>query len=106
MRFRRPNGKQGKLTLGRVDLSAKGSPDEPAIGMPLTLAAARRLAFGIQHERATEKDAFVTARRAKLCGPHGRRMLLTAGRNRLYRAACQSQDPDLARQGQDPGPTP
>ncbi len=66
MRFRRPNGKQGKLTLGRVDLSAKGSPDEPAIGMPLTLAAARRLAFGIQHERATGKDAFVTARRAKL----------------------------------------
>ena len=66
MRFRRLNGKQGKLTLGRVDLRARGSPDEPAVGTPLTLAAARRLAFSIQHERATGKDVFATARRAKL----------------------------------------
>src|SRR6516162_3895988 len=47
MRFRRPNGKPAKLTLGRVFI--KGANDdepsgEPVLGGMLTLRAARRLA--------------------------------------------------------------
>jgi integrase len=56
MRFRRPNGKHGKLTLGPVDLSGKEAPSEPKIGHPLTLAAARALAAEISRQRARDLD--------------------------------------------------
>jgi integrase len=66
MRFRRPDGRQGKLTLGRVDFTSKeSSSSEPVIGAPLTLAAARRLAIQIQHERAQGRDVISAALRAK-----------------------------------------
>ena len=41
MRFRRPDGSPGKLTLGSVDLSGKEAQGEPVLGAPLTLTAAR-----------------------------------------------------------------
>jgi integrase len=65
MRFRRPDGRQGKLTLGRVDLTSKASSVEPIIGAPLTLAAARRLAVRVQHERAQGRDVIAATLRAK-----------------------------------------
>jgi hypothetical protein len=34
LRFRRPDGKTAKLTLGPVDLSGAETPDEPVIGAP------------------------------------------------------------------------
>jgi integrase len=64
MRFRRPDGRQGKLTLGRVDFTSSSSL-EPVIGAPLTLAAARRLAIQIQHERAMGRDVIGAALRTK-----------------------------------------
>jgi integrase len=56
LRFRRPNGRQGKLTLGPLDLSRRESESGPIIGTPLTLRAARRLAADIQHQRALGRD--------------------------------------------------
>ncbi len=66
LRFRRPNGKTAKLTLGRVDLSSKQVEAEPALGAPLTLAAARRLAGQLQHERARGKDVVAARHREKI----------------------------------------
>jgi len=56
MRFRRPNGKPAKLTLGPVDLSGKEAESEPVLDWPLTLAAARRLAAEVLRQRAMGRD--------------------------------------------------
>ena len=56
MRFRRPNGKTAKITLGPVDLSGTETPADPVLGAPLTLAAARRLAAELQRQRAIGRD--------------------------------------------------
>jgi integrase len=56
MRFRRPDGSSAKLTLGPVDLSGTESEGEPVIGMPLTLASARRLATDVHRSRARGRD--------------------------------------------------
>ena len=66
MRFRRPNGKTAKLTLGQVARLIKEDkqpkkrreePDrDPVVRDALTLAAARRLAGEINHRRARGED--------------------------------------------------
>jgi integrase len=56
MRFRRPNGKPAKLTLGLVDLSGQEAESEPVLDSPLTLASARRLAAEIHRQRAMGRD--------------------------------------------------
>lgn len=56
MRFRRPDGKHAKLTLGVVDVSDMEPSDEPVIGGPLTLAAARQLAAKVNRDRARDVD--------------------------------------------------
>lgn len=56
LRFRRPNGKPTKLTLGPLDLSAKEAPTPPTIGHPLTLASARALAAEIARQRVRGRD--------------------------------------------------
>jgi len=56
MRFRRPNGKSAKLTLGPVDLSGKEAEGEPVLDSPLTLASVRRLAAEIHRQRAMGRD--------------------------------------------------
>lgn len=56
MRFRRPGGRQGKLTLGPVDLTGESELAEPTLGSPLTLAGARKLVGQIQHQRAQGRD--------------------------------------------------
>lgn len=56
MRFRRPNGKPAKLTLGPVDLSGHEAESEPVLDSPLTLASARRLAAEIHRQRAMGRD--------------------------------------------------
>ena len=69
MRFRRPNGKPAKLTLGPVDLSGKEAASEPVLDSPLTLASARRLAAEIHRQRAMGRDVIAdydaTRRRQK-----------------------------------------
>jgi hypothetical protein len=51
LRFRRPNGRSGKLTLGRVDLSGKETSDDPVMGGALTLGQARVLANQIDRKQ-------------------------------------------------------
>jgi integrase len=61
LRFRRPDGKPAKLTLGPVDFSAE-SKDEPVIGGPLTLPQARELAAAIDRRRARGQDVIAEER--------------------------------------------
>jgi integrase len=55
MRFRRPGGKIGKMTLGPV-LTGGEISAEPTIGTPLTLRAARQLAAEISRQRSLQQD--------------------------------------------------
>jgi integrase len=67
MRFRNPHGKRKKLTLGPLDLSGrKVTDDVPAIGQPLDLLAARRLAAHVNTQRAHGHDVVANFKRAKL----------------------------------------
>jgi integrase len=62
LRFRRPgSGRAAKLTLGRVDITGAAADAPPAVGRPLSLAAARRLAAELQHQRALGKDVAAEA---------------------------------------------
>jgi integrase len=56
MRFRRPDGRPGKITLGPFDASGRELAGEPQIGMPLSLAAARQLAAEVHRQRALGRD--------------------------------------------------
>jgi hypothetical protein len=56
LRFRRPDGRSAKLTLGPVDFSDRETKDEPVIGGALTLRAARQLANKIDRQRAMGLD--------------------------------------------------
>jgi integrase len=55
-RFRRPNGRSAIMRLGRVDLSGKESAEEPKVGDPLTLAAARALCADLERQRLRGRD--------------------------------------------------
>jgi integrase len=56
MRFRRPDGKAGKMTLGVVDFSGVEPAEAPVVGMPLTLSGARQVAAQIHRDRMMGKD--------------------------------------------------
>jgi integrase len=56
LRFRRPDGRPAKMTLGRVDLGDVETTDEPVLGGALTLRQARELANRIDRQRATGID--------------------------------------------------
>jgi integrase len=56
LRFRRPDGKPAKLTLGPVVTGEGETADEPVLGAPLTLGQARELAARIHRERARGID--------------------------------------------------
>jgi integrase len=64
LRFRRPDGRTGKLTVGRFDPLGE-LEGEPVVGGPLTLAAARRLASDIMRQRALGKDVISDYNTAK-----------------------------------------
>ena len=55
MRGRRPDGRQGKVTLGPLDLSPRDE-GEPTLGAPLSLRAARVLANQLLRQRAKGVD--------------------------------------------------
>lgn len=85
LRFRRPNGKPAKLTLGSLDLSGREAEIEPIIGHPLTLAAARALAAEIGRQRNRDRDVIEDFRAEKR---RRRFALLERGSNTFGRAAC------------------
>jgi integrase len=63
MKFRRPNGKLARFTLGYFDPNAKG---DPVTGGPLSLQMARALAADINRQRATGIDIIGDRHRSKL----------------------------------------
>lgn len=65
LRFRRPNGRPAKLTLGPLDLSGKEAPAQPTIGHPLTLASARALAAELGRQRVRGRDVVADHEAAK-----------------------------------------
>jgi len=56
LRFRRPDGRPAKLTLGPVDFGEREITGEPVLGQPLTVVAARALAATLNRERARGSD--------------------------------------------------
>jgi integrase len=56
MRFRRPDGRPAKVTLGPFDQSGRELKGDPQIGQPLSLQAARQLAAQVHRERALGHD--------------------------------------------------
>ena len=65
MRFRRPGGRDARITLGPLDLSGRELTGDPQIGMPLTLAAARQLAAAVHRERALGRDPIADRKTAR-----------------------------------------
>ena len=65
LRFRRPDGRTAKLTLGRADLSGRHGVNQPTIGDPLTMAEARWLAADVNRQRARGRDVIVEQARAR-----------------------------------------
>jgi len=65
MRFRRPNGRNGKLTLGKVDVDSPELTEDPVIGTKLSLASARLLAVQVNRQRAMGRDVIADLVAAK-----------------------------------------
>jgi integrase len=65
LRFRRPDGRPAKLTLGKCDLSDTEVSDAPVLGGALTLRQARELAASIDRERARGIDVVEQRKTAK-----------------------------------------
>jgi integrase len=100
MRFRRPNGKTAKLTLGPLDPTGRERAVEPTIGQPLTLAGARALAAEIGRQRARDLDVVAEHRTEKR---RRRAVLLERGANTFGRAAQEFiDDHKVARTGRKP----
>ena len=56
LRLRGPDGKQGKMVLGPLDLSGREIAGVPITGQPLTLSAARQLAATLLRDKAMGTD--------------------------------------------------
>jgi integrase len=65
MRFRRPDGKPGKIVLGSLDLSGREIKGDPKVGQPLSLVAARQLAAQVHRERAMGADVITDHKAAR-----------------------------------------
>ncbi|MET4275162.1 integrase [Bradyrhizobium sp. F1.2.2] len=62
MRFRRPSGEQGNLSLGPFDASDREAVDTPVIGQALTVVEAHALAAAINLQRARGIDVIALQR--------------------------------------------
>ncbi len=98
-RFRRPNGKQGNLTLGPLDTSGR-EDHAPTLGHPLTLAGARALAIELGRQRSRDIDVIAVRRTEK----HRRRVsLLESSANTFGAAVREFVDERVVRKtGQKP----
>jgi integrase len=85
LRFRRPDGRPGKLTLGPVDISGKEMPANPVMGAPLTLAGARALASEVHRQRAMGRDVIADHAAAK----HRRGVEAEEGAKNTFAAAAK-----------------
>jgi hypothetical protein len=95
MRFRVGGGRIGKLTLGRYAESEM--PDDPVIGQPLTLAAARQLAAQVHRARALGRDPVAEHKAAK---QRRRAVIIEAASNTF--AACSQGIHSATREQKGP----
>src|ERR1700693_565000 len=89
LRFRKPNGKPAKLTLGPVDVSGvepASAPSLDSLGAPLTLAGARQLAAEIHRQRAMGRDIVADMKATK----HQRRVAIREGAANTFAAAVMA----------------
>jgi integrase len=93
MRFRRPDGRPGKLTLGSFDASGREQKDDPEVGQPLTLAAARQLATAQHRRRALGEDVIADYKARK----HRQRTELIDRSKNTFAAAVRAYVDDYAR---------
>lgn len=93
MRFRRPTGQIGKLTLGRADASGRELKDDPEIGQPLTLAAARQLAAKVHRERELGRDPIAEHKARK----HRQRAELVHHSNNTFALAARAYVEEYAK---------
>ena len=87
LRFRKPNGKPAKLTLGPVDLSGvepTTAPSLKSLGAPLTLARARQLAAELHRQRAMGRDVVADTKATK----HQRRVAIRENAANTFAAAA------------------
>ena len=108
LRFRRPTtGKSAKLTLGPLDASGTEVPDEPKIGDPLTLAAARTLAAAIGRQRVRGRDVVADHAAAKSREKFERETKSKntfVGGDQLLRGVRQEEDEAMVVDGSVPRP--
>ena len=93
LRFRRPDGRSAKLTLGPLDTSAEPA-DEPVVGGPLTLGMARELAAKVHRERKRGVDVVAEekAKKERKRREHTERFANTFGA--AVRDFCHAYKPD------------
>jgi integrase len=89
MRFR----EFGKITLGPFDASGRELVDEPTIGMPLTVAAARRIAAEVLRQRALGHNPIADHRAAV----HRQRAKQEQDANNTFAAAARAYIEEYAR---------
>jgi integrase len=85
LRFRRPDGTIANFVLGPVDLSGSSPGGEnPKIGQPLSLVAARQLAAKVNAERAAGRDVVADRKASK----HRQRVAVAEARANSFAAAA------------------
>jgi hypothetical protein len=100
LRFRKPNGKPAKLTLGPVDVSGVEQDGTPVLGAPLTLAGARSRIRDPSPARPGSRR-YRRPRRLQASAPHRARRkrgkrLWSLGPP-VHRRTCEATDAALAR---------
>jgi integrase len=85
MRFRGPDRKSAKLTIGPADLTGRKSVENPEMSGPLTLAEARLIAATINHQRASGADVIAERKATKLRA----RLKIADDRNNSYPAVLR-----------------
>jgi integrase len=92
MRFRRPGGKIGKVTLGPVSTAGEIA-GEPTIGMPLTLRGARQLAAEVHRQRSLSRDVIADQRAER----HRRRAEIEVHQRESFAASARRYVEEHAR---------
>jgi integrase len=94
MRFRRPDGRPAKITLGPFDRSGRELTGDPQIGQPLTLQAARQLAAKVHRDRALGHDVVADHRARR----HRQRTEIEERAGNTFSAGVRAYIAEYARQ--------
>jgi integrase len=99
LRFRRPDGRPAKMTLGPVDFAEVETKDEPELGAPLSLGQARQLAASIHRQRTRGVDVIASHQADKA---RQRDAASTAAANTVTACAVEFVAEHKTKRGQRP----